>query len=211
MANESNHQKDELLENISEIFLTYGLRSTSMDDICTHLKISKKTLYQLFTNKDDVVKQVMIYRRKKRREETNMSELFKTNPIRFLYNIKNHIIKDLSSRLPANYFDIKKYHPELEKEMCEEEAKFIKEMLSTILNNGVKEGYFLKEADMKVQIHLFSKQLSFLGDPETMNIIEYPIPVIISTIVDNFIRGISTLKGIEEFEEISEEEKKRKI
>ena len=44
--NEFYRTKEELLENISELFLKYGLRSTSMDDICSHLKISKKTLYQ---------------------------------------------------------------------------------------------------------------------------------------------------------------------
>ena len=44
-------------------FLRFGLRSTSMDDIANHLKISKKTLYQQFANKDDVVEQVMLYRR----------------------------------------------------------------------------------------------------------------------------------------------------
>lgn len=41
-ANESKQLKEELLENISDLFLKYGLRSTSMEDICTHLKISKK-------------------------------------------------------------------------------------------------------------------------------------------------------------------------
>ena len=60
---EINRTKEELLENISELFLKYGLRSTSMDDICSHLKISKKTLYQHFSNKDDVVEQVLLYRR----------------------------------------------------------------------------------------------------------------------------------------------------
>ena len=56
---EFNRTREELLENISELFLKYGLRSTSMDDICSHLKISKKTLYQYFSNKDDLVEQIM--------------------------------------------------------------------------------------------------------------------------------------------------------
>ena len=61
---EFNRTREELLENISELFLKYGLRSTSMDDICSHLKISKKTLYQYFSNKDDLVEQIMMHRRK---------------------------------------------------------------------------------------------------------------------------------------------------
>ena len=53
----------EIVKGISDIFLRYGLRSSSMDDICTHLKISKKTLYSYFSNKDEVVEAVMFYRR----------------------------------------------------------------------------------------------------------------------------------------------------
>ena len=40
--------KEELLENISELFLKYGLRSTSMDDICSHLKNFKKDFISIF-------------------------------------------------------------------------------------------------------------------------------------------------------------------
>ena len=54
MSKEQKQASEELLENISGLFLKYGLRSTSMEDICSHLKISKKTLYQFFQNKEDV-------------------------------------------------------------------------------------------------------------------------------------------------------------
>ena len=63
MSKEQKQASEELLENISGLFLKYGLRSTSMEDICSHLKISKKTLYQFFQNKEDVVEQVLMYRR----------------------------------------------------------------------------------------------------------------------------------------------------
>lgn len=209
MINENNQLKEELLASISELFLTYGLRSTSMDDMCTHLKISKKTLYQLFENKDDVVEQVMQYRREVRIRETNMEELTRMNPVHFLYNIKKHITNDLSSRLPANLFDMKKYHPEVEKKIVEEDGKFIHNLLTTVITKGIKNGYFKKELDTEIQIYLFGKQMSFLGDPEVMNQMIYPIPVVISTIVDNFILAISSEKGITEFEK-RKKEKERK-
>ena len=110
---ENTHLKEELVAAISGLFLTYGLRSTSMDDIAAHLKVSKKTLYQIFENKDDVVEQVVFYRFEKRREENAPDELLRMSPVQFLYNIKRHILADLNTQLPANYFDVKKYHPEV--------------------------------------------------------------------------------------------------
>lgn len=204
---ENDRLKEELLANISDLFLTYGLRSTSMDDICTHLKISKKTLYQIFENKDHVVEQVMFYRLEKIRKETNEESISKKNPVRFLYSIKKHIIEDLNSRLPANYFDVKKYHPEVDKRIREAERKFIYSILSSVLRQGVEQGFFRKEADMEIQMYLFEKQMNFLKEQEMLNEIEYPIIMLISTIVDNFILSISTVEGVAVFDEISKNEK----
>ena len=207
---ENDRLKEELLANISDLFLTYGLRSTSMDDICTHLKISKKTLYQIFENKDHVVEQVMFYRLEKIRKETNEESISKKNPVRFLYSIKKHIIEDLNSRLPANYFDVKKYHPEVDKRIREAERKFIYSILSSVLGQGVEQGFFRKEADMEVQMYLFEKQMSFLKEQEMLNEIEYPKIVLVSTIVDNFILSISTVEGVAVFDEIIKNEKTKR-
>ena len=46
-----------------------------MDDICSHLKISKKTLYQYFSNKDDLVEQIMMHRRNNYRTQKDIEEL----------------------------------------------------------------------------------------------------------------------------------------
>lgn len=88
MACEGNHLKEELVGCISDLFLKYGLRSTSMDDMANHLKVSKKTLYQIFENKEDVVEQVMYYRLENLRKETSPEELQKIGPVRFCMKSK---------------------------------------------------------------------------------------------------------------------------
>ena len=47
--------KDKILKGAEELFMRYGIRSISMDDIARHLTVSKKTLYQHFADKDDLV------------------------------------------------------------------------------------------------------------------------------------------------------------
>lgn len=104
---EFNRTREELLENISELFLKYGLRSTSMDDICSHLKISKKTLYQYFSNKDDLVEQIMMHRRNNYRTQKDIEELKQHNSIEIIVTIRDLIIRSFNSRMPANLFDLK--------------------------------------------------------------------------------------------------------
>ena len=191
---ENSQVKEDMIEDISDLFLKYGLRSTSMEDICTHLKISKKTLYQFFANKDDVVEQVMLQRRNNRRVKEDIENLLQQNALEALLLIRDHVISDYSSRLPANMFDIKKYHPEVYEKILQLDVEFSYTTLRKLLNNGIKSGYFRKDLHLDIQIYLFTKQMSFLGEPEMISSIQYPMNDIISTIMENFIRSISTPK-----------------
>lgn len=210
MEENTNQFKEELLASISELFLKYGLRSTSMDDMATHLKISKKTLYQQFTNKDDVVEQVMLYRRRVRIKNANTEGLDKLNPIEVISRIKDFMESDLGSRIPANYYDMKKYHPAVYQKIAEQDAALTKNFLVTLLDSGIKKKYFKDDVDKDLQLYLLGKQLQFLREPEVISQIIYPLPVIVTTIFINFIYAISTEKGIKEFERLKEETKTTK-
>jgi AcrR family transcriptional regulator len=52
-------QRDRIQEKANEMFMRYGIRSVSMDDIAGQLGMSKKTLYQYFSDKDELVDAVM--------------------------------------------------------------------------------------------------------------------------------------------------------
>lgn len=203
---DNNHFKEELLAAISELFLTFGLRSTSMDDISARLKISKKTLYQIFENKDDVVEQVALYRLEKRRHEIAPEELAKLSPVQFLCNIKTHILRDLNTQLPANYFDVKKYHPEVYVRIQREEMKFTESLMEVVLEKGIRDGFLREDADMKLQVYLLTRQFAYFKEQELANTVEYPMSVILSAMIDNFILSITTEKGRNEFEKIRKED-----
>ena len=192
---ENIKQKRELIAAISDLFLRFGLRSTSMDDIANHLKISKKTLYQQFANKDDVVEQVMLYRRDEKIKNTDVNQLAKKNPIVVMSEIRDFMVSDLGSRLPANQFDIRKYHPAVYERVAKQEEESTKKFLVALLDNGIKQELFRKDIDKELQLYL-------LKDPEITSKLEYPISVIISTIFINFIYAISTEKGLKEFERL---------
>lgn len=199
--------KEELLENISELFLKYGLRSTSMDDICSHLKISKKTLYQFFRNKDDVAEQVFLHQRNSRSRK-DLEELKQHNAIQIMLAIRNHIITSLNSRMPANLFDLKKYHPDVYQRINDHDHSFIRDVLLEVINKGIREGYFRTDANKEVQVYLFIKQIAFLGEPEMISEIKYPLDIIISTIMENFIRSFATPQGTNELEKLLNKQEK---
>ena len=184
---EFNRTREELLENISELFLKYGLRSTSMDDICSHLKISKKTLYQYFSNKDDLVEQIMMHRRNNYRTQKDIEELKQHNSIEIMLTIRDHIIRSFNSRMPANLFDLKKYHPDVYQRVNNKDQIFIQNLFNEVIDKGIRDGYFRSD---------------IIGEPEMISELKYPISTIVSTIVENIIRSFATPQGMHELEHL---------
>lgn len=173
-----------------------------MDDICSHLKISKKTLYQFFSNKDDVVEQVLLHRRDNNRTRKDIEKLKQHNSIQIMLSIRDHIIASLNSRMPANLFDLKKYHPDIYQRVNEKDQIFIHDLFIEVIDKGIEEGYFRADVNKEVQVYLFVKQMTFLGEPEMISDIKYPVNIIVTTIVENVIRSFVTPKGIEELENL---------
>lgn len=203
IENEISGNNEELLESISDLFLKYGLRSTSMEDICSHLKISKKTLYQVFCNKDDVVEQVMLHRRFNRRAQQDIEQLKKLNSIEIMLSMRDHIIASFNSRLPANQFDLKKYHPDVYQRINEQDQAFIHDLFHEMIDKGIRDGYFRKDINKDAQVYLFVKQMALLNEPENITDFKYPVEIIVSTIVENIIRSFITPLGMKELERLT--------
>lgn len=211
----------EMLECISDLFMKYGLRSTSMDDICTHLKISKKTLYNYFDNKDHLVEKVMLHRRSSFRLESMKEQIKPYTGVEVLLYTSAKITAMLQSQIPANSFDMKKYHPAVFEKITRQDEERMGLILNTIIEKGKAEGSFRKDLDQDIQVYLLTKQIGQMCDPEILVRLAYPMEKIVITIIENFIRGIATEKGIKELEEkikdvqdmlrIAKEKKEHKI
>src|SRR5688572_17265720 len=107
---EDNNLKNRILECAKELFLKYGIRSISMDDIAHHLAISKKTIYQHFSDKDDIITSAM-------RESTNekkdiLLSLRKdaADAIDMMIKIHQYIQKNFNETTAALLYDLQKYH-----------------------------------------------------------------------------------------------------
>src|SRR5258706_1385580 len=103
--------KDKILRGAADLFTRYGIRSISMDDIARHLAVSKKTLYQHFADKDELVtvaSEAHIEESKKQFESFTTEAI---NAIDELAKISVCLRKDMTEMNPSLLFDLKKYHP----------------------------------------------------------------------------------------------------
>lgn len=196
----------EMVDSISRIFLKYGLRSTSMEDICNHLKIAKKTLYSHFKNKDEVVEAILQYRQNIADATTDMNRL-KDNirhvsSVRVLLGTVEALDKfgTYQRQTASNLFDLKKYHPAIYAKTTEHIEQTIHSFISIVMQKGIDEGSFRPDCKPELQIWLWRKELMLWFDMSNIDETTYPRSEIFRVLVENFIRSICTEAGRQELE-----------
>jgi AcrR family transcriptional regulator len=124
--------KQQILDESAELFKSYGLKSITMDDISSHLGISKKTLYQLIPEKNQMIEELIIqeYQNLKLGFEQIASE--SSDVIEELIRFNIFIIQFLQQIQPVAIFDLKKYHHNLYQNWG---LKFKEQIAQTIIQN----------------------------------------------------------------------------
>ncbi|MBL4668899.1 MAG: TetR/AcrR family transcriptional regulator, partial [Flavobacteriales bacterium] len=137
-------KKIEIIGAALELFMKYGIKSLTMDDIARHLHISKKTLYLYVSDKKELVKKGMELAIED--EQLMLCESIKLSETAIDELVE--ITKCVSSRLremhPSVLYDIQKYHPLAWKLLMEHKKEFIYGVMLDNLKRGVKEKYYRK-------------------------------------------------------------------
>ena len=102
--------KEKLLKGAEDLFLRYGLRSVSMDDIARHLGVSKKTIYQHFADKDEVVATVAKSQMERQRDLFESIGKTAKNSVEELVLMSFALKETMKNINPSLLFDMQKYH-----------------------------------------------------------------------------------------------------
>src|SRR5919109_510301 len=142
--------REKILKGAEELFTRYGVRSISMDDIARHLSVSKKTLYQHFADKEDIV--TLACKAHMERSAGQFEEIRSTakNAIEELANISVWLKRNMQDMNPSLLFDLQKYHPKAWAEWQQHKNKFIRASVERNLKQGIAEGHFRPEINPQV-------------------------------------------------------------
>jgi AcrR family transcriptional regulator len=187
--------KERILVKAHELFLKYGIRSVSMDDIAAQLGMSKKTLYQYYADKDELVNAVfegMLNLNKSQCLETaNKGE----NAIHEVFLSFDMVQELLSSMNPSVLFDLQKYHPTANQKFLDFKNQFLYKMLVSNLQRGVEQGLYRDDVDIDIiaRYRLYSVMLSFNSDVFPSN--KGNLVRIEQQLQEHFLNGLATPKG----------------
>ncbi|MFM9027735.1 MAG: helix-turn-helix domain-containing protein [Bacteroidota bacterium] len=201
--------EDRILDGARELFFRHGMRSVTMDDIAAHLGISKKTIYQCYTDKDELVHELTVLELK---QQDNDMEAIRKNahdPIHEILLLLSSLSNMMSKMSPVVVYDLQKYHQRSWKRFQEFKERNILQFLDENMKSGIKSGLYRKEIEVKILARLRMEEVELgynpvVYPPTKFNILQFQI-----ALLDHFLHGIVTIKGhklINRYKQIQEEE-----
>ncbi len=201
--------KDRILKGAEELFFKFGIKSVTMDDIAKHLAISKKTIYQFYSDKNEIVETLMQYSLKQDECEFQQIQNESENMIEEVMNMMKHIGAMFTKINPNIFYDLQKYHPKAWAQFKVFKHECIAKMIEASIERGKKEGTVRPDINSKILSRMRMEQIEMGLNPEIFNPAEYKILDVQLSLIDHFLHGICTLKGhklINKYKQIIEEE-----
>lgn len=193
--------KNRIIQQARDLFLRLGIRSVSMDDIAGQMGMSKKTLYQHFADKDDLVDMVVEFETNRMQTECNLCSTSAENAVEEIFKTMEMVMQHFRDMNPMVLFDLHKFHIHAFEKFMEYKNNFLLEIISNNLKRGIKEGFFRQDIkiDILAKFRLESMMLAF--NMEAFPPAKYNAAEVTVTMIENFLYGLATESGFKRIEQ----------
>jgi len=191
-----NEDLKNILQKVSDLYTRYGIKSITMDDVSNDLGISKKTLYQFVTDKDDLVGKFIDMEIELKEEEINRCFNSRYNAIEELFEISFFMKKMMIDQNPATEHDLKKYYPHHYQKIVKARREGIYHYLLMNLIKGKEEGLYRKDMDEKIIAKLYLSRSENIHFSDLFSVVEFTSDKLFLELVIYHIRGIATERGL---------------
>ncbi len=188
---------ERIVNHALELFVRSGIRAITMDDISAQAGVSKRTIYENFRDKDELLRACLLFMDSHHARETERIFAESKNTIDMVFLFLQHGIGAINSINPLFMADMKKYHYRIWKETYVINSDKYLDQTYTILKKGINEGLFRKSIDIEIVARLLNEQLTLMTDERIFPSLKYSKSVVFENIIINFFRGIATGKGLE--------------
>ncbi len=190
--------RDKIIQKSTEMYLTLGFKSVTMDDIANELGISKKTIYVHFANKTKLVEAVTF-------------EVFETvcdgidgicntslNPIQELYDIKIFVSQYLKNEKTSPNFQLKKYYPQIYQRLHLKQFAKMHESVKISLQKGIETELYRSTINVDYISRMYFVGMSGIKDDNFFPNDIYDMEYLMESFLEYHLRAIVTDKGLQE-------------
>lgn len=198
--------KETIMLTSNRLFSQDGVREVSIDDICRKLCISKKTFYQFYSTKEDLVGDVVTYNVERRKAEFEKLVEGKTTlqVLKALFSLVSRKKTLDSDKRMAK--DIMKYYPETFIRRSEERVKAMNSFITDCLSEGMAEGvvrsYMNMDASLFLVFAMHEGMAQYLDGTLSLKVAKMPFKSLSAAFEDIVIRSLLTRRGLEEYKSL---------
>lgn len=198
--------RERIISEGSKMLMSVGPSSMTMDDVARACGISKRTLYETFPDKRTLIGECM--RRHHEVKNAEVKEIFDTagNCFEAMYRVYQRARKMYKSTSLAFFSDIKRLYPDIFNEHIESE-KVTMNGLANVLRQAQDEGLVIKRINPEIAAYLFLLSMRELHEKANNNKYGFKDTDLFDHVFISFLRGVSTIKGIEMIEYLENPEK----
>lgn len=183
-----------------ELFLRSGIKSVTMNDIASHLGMSKRTIYENFADKDALISECLVY-------IFTMRDDFYCKLIKDSDSIVDIFVGFIKSgakfhddRIMTIIEEIKRLYPVIFEGIVVDNRKRNRDVIVELISRGIEEGYIWKNTNVDLATDLFQGQMVIVSGYEPLRSGRYSFIDIFKTLIITFFRGIMTIEGINAME-----------
>lgn len=178
-----------------ELFMRYGIRSVSMDDIAAQLSISKKTIYQFFADKDELVDAVVNDEIRTMQVDCSMASTDARDAIHEIFLTMDNVISDLRNINPMVLYDLEKFHFKSYQKFLKHKSEYLGAIIAGNIERGIREELYRPDINVEVmtRFRLETMMLSFNADVFPAR--RFPAYEVAREIIEHYVYGLATLKG----------------
>lgn len=187
--------KDRIKQKADELYRRYGIKSVTMDEIATQLGVSKKTIYQSFSDKNELVDAVIVDILKYNKDCCQSYKTKAQNAIHEVFLAMEMLQVMFDNMNPAILHDIERNHPATFKKFKEYKYKYLFEIVRENIERGKREELYRPEVntDVIAKIRLETMMLPFNEQLFPKN--KFSLVTLHQQLIEYFLFGIASLKG----------------
>lgn len=188
--------KQQIIGKAAELFMRYGIKSVTMDDLARELGISKKTLYEHVSNKSDLIEQ--IFGQMITEEKEMMAHLRQTagDAIEEILNITKFVLKNLRRLSPTTVYDLQKYYRSTWKKMESQQCDHIYDLIRENLERGMVQGVYRDTINPDIIAKMYVGSNSIVTDESWFPVGEYRMDELFIQHMTYHLHGIASSQGL---------------
>ncbi len=188
--------KDKILLNASDLFLNYGFKSVTMDDLANKIGISKKTIYLHFENKTELVEASTMYMFGIISHGIDCICALEKNPIEEIYEIKQFIMNHLKDEKSSPQYQLQKYYPQIFATLKKKQFEIMQGCVTDNLNRGIKQKLYRDNISVEFIARIYFNSMIAIKDKDLFPLKIFSMNMLMENYIEYHFRGICTQKGI---------------